>query len=120
MSEPERLLVACLCADWCGTCRDYRAVFEALEGVFAGRARFTWVDIEDDPRAEGVDVDNFPTLLLARGDRIVFYGTVLPHAATAKAMVERALRDELPAVARPDVAVSALPGRLRLENYGAG
>ena len=25
-----RPLVACLCAAWCGSCRDYRATFDAL------------------------------------------------------------------------------------------
>ena len=25
-----RLLVACLCADWCSSCRDYRPTFDAL------------------------------------------------------------------------------------------
>ena len=41
MSAPEssvtRPLVACLCAAWCGSCRDYRGTFEALAASFAGR-----------------------------------------------------------------------------------
>ena len=32
-TQPE-FLVACLCAAWCGTCRDYRAGFEALAARF--------------------------------------------------------------------------------------
>ena len=27
--------VVCLCADWCGTCRDYRALFDALAPAYA-------------------------------------------------------------------------------------
>ncbi|MEO7116218.1 MAG: thioredoxin domain-containing protein, partial [Caldimonas sp.] len=58
------LLVACLCAGWCGSCRDYRATFDALAGQFAGGAVFAWIDIEDDADALGdLDIDNFPTLL---------------------------------------------------------
>ena len=47
-ASPEReFLVVCLCADWCGTCRDYRAPFEAL-GKELPDAEFLWVDIEDE------------------------------------------------------------------------
>ena len=31
MSQPPILDVVCLCAEWCGTCRDYRATFDALK-----------------------------------------------------------------------------------------
>lgn len=105
------LLVACLCAAWCRTCDEYRPVFDALREAFGAQARFVWVDIEDDEDALGdVDVENFPTLLAARGDRVLFFGTVLPHAQTARGLVERALRDELPRVA-PGTA-AGLPGRI--------
>lgn len=87
-------LVACLCAAWCRTCDDYRAPFEAL-----ARARpelnFAWIDIEDQSDALGdlaLEVENFPTLLVAHGDQLRFYGTVLPHAATLARTVEAAQR----------------------------
>ena len=32
----------CLCADWCGTCRDYRNLFEALAPAHPG-VRFVWL-----------------------------------------------------------------------------
>lgn len=112
MSATEPLLVACLCAAWCRTCDEYRPVFETLRAELAGRARFVWVDIEDDEDALGdVDVENFPTLLAARGDRVLFFGTVLPHAQNARGLIDRALRDELPRVAA-DAAVAGLPQRL--------
>ncbi len=105
-------LVACLCAEWCGTCRDYAAVYAALRRQFGARSRFAWVDIEDDDEAMGtVDVQDFPTLLIARGDDIVFFGPVMPHERTAAALIERALRGELPVV--DDAALAGLPRRVR-------
>jgi thiol-disulfide isomerase/thioredoxin len=63
-----RPLVACLCAEWCGSCRDYRATFAALAAQFAADAEFAWIDVEDDADALGdPDIDDFPTLLIARG-----------------------------------------------------
>lgn len=105
-------LVACLCAAWCRVCDDYRPTFAALAREFEGDARFVWVDIEDDDGAlGGVDVVDFPTLLVAHGDTIDFYGPVLPHVQTARQLLQRARRGELGAVS--DVALIGLPARLR-------
>lgn len=74
-------LVVCLCADWCGTCRDYRAGFEALGREFPD-AQFLWVDIEDednDPQVADLDIDDFPTILIQRNEWVLFFGTMLPH-----------------------------------------
>lgn len=82
--QAEGWLVACLCAAWCGTCDDYRATFERLARQHAG-LRFVWVDIEDQSDALApfdIDIENFPTVLVARGDELRFLGTLLPHAAT--------------------------------------
>ncbi len=90
-----RLLVACLCAAWCGSCRDYRPTFDALAAEFAGQADFTWVDVEDEAdRLGDLDVENFPTLLLARGDVLQFVGPVAPHHATAARLIRSALAGE--------------------------
>lgn len=106
------LLVACLCAAWCRTCDDYRAVFEQLRAEFGAATRFVWVDIEDDEAAlDGVEVDDFPTLLVALGDEIRFFGALLPHAQTARQLLQRALRAELAVVREPRLA--GLPARLR-------
>ena len=92
----ERLLVVCLCAAWCHVCTDYRAVFDALSREFGSRAQFVWVDVEDDEQALGnVDVVDFPTLLLAQGDELRFFGPVTPHAQTARQLLQRALQGEL-------------------------
>lgn len=110
MSEPDELLVACLCADWCGTCRDYAVPFAAL--ARRGTARCVWVDIEDhEDVLDDVDVDNFPTLLIARGDAVLFFGTVTPHAQTLERLVETAARGELKRLDDPRLA--GLPERVR-------
>jgi thioredoxin 1 len=115
MSQPRAenpLLVACLCAAWCRTCDDYRGTFDALAGEFGDQARFVWVDIEDDEQALGaLDVVDFPTLLLAQGDEIRFFGPVMPHAQAARQLVQRALQGQLGVVA--DAALAGLPARLR-------
>lgn len=109
----EPLLVACLCAAWCHTCGDYRATFDTLALEFGARAIFVWIDIEDHEAAlGGVEVDDFPTLLLAAGDELRFHGPVLPHAAVARQMVQRALLGPLGAPSA-DAALAGLPARLR-------
>jgi thioredoxin 1 len=91
MSESPPLLVACLCAEWCGSCRDYRAVFDSLATTAPPGTRFRWIDIEDEADlADGIEVENFPSLLIARGDEVLFIGPVTPHANSAVALIERA------------------------------
>ena len=104
-----RLLVACLCAEWCGACREYRAAFDALAARFAARADFAWIDVEDEADALGdLDVENFPTLLIADGASLRFLGVVTPQAKTAERLVQSALDGNLSAPADP-----ALVGRVR-------
>jgi thioredoxin 1 len=100
------LFVACLCAEWCGACRDYRPVFDALAtaaGADPGDVR-AWIDIEDHPEVAGdLDIETFPTLLIADAEgRVRFLGSVTPHAATLQRLVERARRGELRALADAD------------------
>lgn len=71
----------CLCANWCGTCREYRPIFEDLAAAHP-QMRFVWVDIEDESDLAGdLDVETFPTLLIADGERARFLGPLLPQAA---------------------------------------
>lgn len=100
MEAPAPLLVVCLCAEWCGVCREYAGGFEQLGRGFAGRARFEWIDIEEQSERLGtVEVDDFPTLLIGRGDAVHFFGAVLPIATLTERLVERALAGELPPLA---------------------
>lgn len=70
----------CLCAAWCGTCGIYRPLFEELSRAHPD-VRFEWVDIEDESELAGdLDVETFPTLLIADGQRALFLGPLLPQA----------------------------------------
>jgi thioredoxin 1 len=76
------LLVACLCAQWCGSCRDYRSTFNQVADAFP-QMRFVWVDIEDEADlVDPVEVENFPTLLVASEDGPRFFGPLMPHKET--------------------------------------
>ena len=91
-----RTLVACLCAEWCGSCREYRATFAALQAQFAADADFAWIDVEDDADALGdPDIDDFPTLLIADDNGLRFFGPVTPQAQTAERLVHEALAGDL-------------------------
>ncbi len=84
-SHPERPArgdwwAVCLCAAWCGTCGIYRPLFDELARAHPD-VRFEWVDIEDESDLVGdLDVETFPTLLIADGERALFLGPLLPQA----------------------------------------
>lgn len=81
-------LVVCLCAEWCGTCRDYREGFEALATEFP-QASFLWFDVEDDADLVGdFDVENFPTLLIQRRDHVLLYGPQLPDHGLLRRLIQ--------------------------------
>ena len=72
------VVVSCLCAEWCDTCVEYRPGFLALREKFP-RVEFRWIDIEDQADEVGdLEVENFPTIRITRGQEILFYGTLLP------------------------------------------
>lgn len=110
------LTVACLCAQWCRTCDGYREVFDqVLLAVNEMGVRGMWVDVEDQADALGaIDVENFPTVLIARGDAVLFFGPITPHAQTLQRLVHAALQATLSLDRRAlDAAVLELPARLR-------
>lgn len=80
--------VVCLCAEWCGTCREYRDGFEQLAGQFEG-VRFLWLDIEDHADSLGdLDVENFPTILVRRDEWVLFFGTLPPQMNHLRRLIE--------------------------------
>jgi len=80
--------VVCLCAQWCGACREYRSAFEALAGDWS-QVRFAWVDVEDEEDIVGdVDVETFPTILISDGSAARFLGPVLPQAQILGRMLQ--------------------------------
>ena len=81
-------VVICLCAQWCGTCRDYRAGFDELASQFPG-VRFSWLDIEEQADDLGdLDIENFPTLYIRRDDSVLFFGTMLPYVSNLRRLIE--------------------------------
>ena len=71
--------VVCLCAAWCGVCREYEAPFKALQAQFPD-IQFAWVDVEAHEDIVGdVDVETFPTLLIGCQNRALFLGPLLPQ-----------------------------------------
>ncbi|HUG22526.1 thioredoxin family protein [Piscinibacter sp.] len=111
-SASPSLLVAGLCAQWCGTCRDYLPLFEQQTQRFTNTARFVWIDIEDHAEVLGtIDVEDFPTLLIARGDEVLFFGTVTPHANTLGRLVQSAADGDLKPLS--DAGLAGLPQRVR-------
>jgi thioredoxin 1 len=92
--ESARFIVACLCAEWCSSCREYRDTFAQVAQDFAG-VRFMWVDVEDRAAlVDGVDVDNFPTVLIASGDEPRFFGALTPQPETLVRLVRAHVVDE--------------------------
>lgn len=76
-----------LCAGWCRTCD---AFVPELDGLQAAHPEIDWhwIDIEDEADLVGdVDIQTFPTLLIADAGRPWFAGPVLPKAE----VVERLL-----------------------------
>ena len=76
MDADATLLVACLCAQWCGVCRDWRPAFDAIAAQ-RPEARFAWIDIEDmADMLGGYEPDDFPVLAVQRGRDLVYCATV--------------------------------------------
>jgi thiol-disulfide isomerase/thioredoxin len=108
--EP-RLHVICLCAQWCGTCRDYASRFEQIGKRFP-QVRFSWIDIEDEADlVDPIEVETFPTLLIARQGKPIFFGPLLPHGETLERLVRNTLISD-GAGALDDPALLGLMARL--------
>ena len=94
MSDPKPLapidrefLVVCLCAAWCGTCKEYEVSFRELLTDYP-EVGFVWVDIEDENSGvEDWDIENFPTILIQRNELVLFFGPMLPTNLVLKQAV---------------------------------
>ena len=103
-------VVVALCADWCGTCREFAPAFARLAAAFPD-ALFVWLDVEDDSDVAGdIEVDNFPTLAVYADGHPVHFGVTLP----LEPVVHRLLRtlDGAAAPIAAGAAVAGLPQRL--------
>ncbi|MBG9388533.1 thioredoxin family protein [Caenimonas aquaedulcis] len=80
--------VICLCAEWCGVCRQWRTIFDEAARTHPA-IHFSWIDVEDEADAMGdVDVETFPTVLVARGATPLFFGPVQPSGAQLTRLIE--------------------------------
>ncbi|WP_423192633.1 thioredoxin family protein [Cupriavidus sp. H18C2] len=106
LARPQGRLVACLCADWCGTCKEYQPGFAALAARYPDDC-FVWIDVEthSDYLGEDIDIENFPTVLIQpiAGGAPQFYGTVLPHLDVLERMLARGASMGAPASDVPKV-----------------
>ncbi len=110
---PEPLLVACLCAQWCGTCKDYAPLFNGLQAEFPA-AVFRWIDIEDESElVDPIEVENFPTLLIVTGGQARFFGTLTPHIETLKRLIRS--HEATSGPGKLPATVQALAQRLAME-----
>lgn len=104
--------VACLCAAWCGVCRDWQPQFIAQARAHPG-LRFAWVDVEDEDETMGeVDIVTFPTLLVARGDRVMYLAPIPPLDNQFTRLLARLQAQQAPDPGVPADA-DALLARLR-------
>jgi len=84
---PDEFLVICLCAEWCGVCRDYKPAFLTLTTQFPD-TRFCWFDIEE--RADDLgelDIENFPMIIIRRHRWVLFYGAIQPRLSHLKKLI---------------------------------
>lgn len=80
--------VVCLCADWCGLCRDYETLFTQMAARYPAFS-FAWLDIEDQAELVGdLDVETFPTLLMADAQGLRFLGPLTPQANTLSRLLD--------------------------------
>lgn len=110
------LLVVCLCAEWCGVCRDYRSSFAQVKAIIQAehpQAQFVWLDIEDDADLLHPldDVDDFPTLLIAVAGAPRFFGPLTPQPQTLERLV-RSLAESPSAKPVAEPALQAAVARI--------
>lgn len=117
LTAPAPALVVCLCAEWCGVCRDYRATFAHVQAQFP-HFQWLWIDVEDHADLlHPLEVENFPTLLLAVGEQPRFFGPLPPQPALLERLIRAQLQAEgVPTLANP--AAVALLGRILASRAG--
>ncbi len=90
-SKSPVVLVVCLCARWCNVCEDYRSVFDqvrASAGLDGPESVFIWLDIDDDDDLlHTLEVEQFPTLLIAVDESPRFFGPLASQATVLERMV---------------------------------
>jgi hypothetical protein len=86
--DVEPLLVACLCAQWCSVCRQWRAGFDTLAAQLPA-AQLLWVDVEDASDLLGdYEPDNFPVLAVQRGGNLLYCASVPQQVALWRRLID--------------------------------
>jgi thioredoxin 1 len=81
-------VIACLCAGWCGSCREYAGAFAAW-AERSPQHHFVWIDIEDQADMVGdLDIDDFPTLLIEQAGTVSFFGPMEPDTRLAERLLQ--------------------------------
>ena len=112
IADQQQLVVVSLCADWCDTCKEFRGAFEAIASARPS-ITFVWLDIEDDSAVAGdIDVENFPTLAIYRGDSVMHFGVSLPQEGTVARLVDE-MAERTTAVSSAPEEVRELPALLK-------
>lgn len=92
------LVVACYCAAWCDTCRDYQPEFARLSTRWPEHT-FVWIDIEDHPELlDDHDVEDFPTILIQNSHGTLFFGEQLPYVSHIDRLIKRIQSNDEPIV----------------------
>lgn len=87
-SQPVK--VVCLCAAWCGVCRDFVTLYAEMKNGMPA-VEFDWIDTEDDAELMGdIEVENFPSLLIGIAGEPVFFGPITPHRYTLERLIQNA------------------------------
>ena len=75
-----------------------------IQESYGSRIHFEWLDIEEhSDLLDDIDIENFPTLLIANESTAYFFGPVLPYAAAAKQLIDKAFSQDLPALTQTEV-----------------
>jgi thioredoxin-like negative regulator of GroEL len=100
--------VVCLCAEWCGACREWRDTFTQVAAAHP-QLRFAWVDVEDEAEAMGdIDIETFPTVLIAREQQPLFLGPVQPSGAQLARLIASLRENPSPSPVLPDGAAALM------------
>ncbi|NYT80390.1 thioredoxin family protein [Alcaligenaceae bacterium] len=87
LTREDGLVIACYCAAWCDTCRQYRPDFDGLAQKWPQHT-FVWIDIEENPDLlDDEDVENFPTILVQSRAGNLFFGSMLPYISHLEKLV---------------------------------
>ena len=109
--------LACLCAAWCRLCDEYAQVIAEVkrDAAWAGvDLRWHWIDIEDQADLVGeVDVETFPTWVIADAEGVRFAGPVEPQPDTLRRLLRATVLQPQAGVPATAPEVAAFAARLR-------